>query len=254
MKKLSNRLFFQLALLVGLNLYFFRARSVCVPVLNCHSCPAAVFACPLGVISNFSRLRLFPFLAVGLVGLAAVIAGRLVCGWACPFGLFQDLLGRLRGRRRRWKPPPASALTKYFVLLFLVLLVPLLFPQSRLSFCTVCPAATLQASIPWRLMGVAGGGHAAFAARLGVLGGVIVLAVAAGRGFCRLLCPLGALLSLFNRFSFFRMRRAGPCNRCGACARRCPVDIDPVADMNRAECIRCLECTRRSCLRFGLSR
>lgn len=248
MKKTDRRLVFQLGALAFLNMYFIRARHVCVPVLNCHSCPAAVFACPVGTLVSFSRLRIFPFFAIGTIGFAAAVAGRLFCGWACPFGLLQDGMNRLRVRRIRL--PRAAALTRYAVLALGVVMIPFLFPEA-LSFCSFCPAGTLQASIPWRLAGYRAAAGTGFALRLGALAAVLALALFVKRGFCRLLCPLGALLSLFNPVSLLRMRLSGKCRQCGACARVCPVEIDPVKDINSPECVRCLDCTRRGCLEFG---
>ena len=72
-------------------------KAVCVPVLNCYSCPGALGACPIGSLQAAvgGRQRHFPFYVLGLMMLFGVVLGRAVCGLLCPFGLVQDLLGRI---------------------------------------------------------------------------------------------------------------------------------------------------------------
>ena len=69
------------------------SKQLCVPGLNCYSCPGAVGACPLGALQGaFSAHRRTLFYVGGILLLYGVLFGRMVCGWFCPFGLIQDLL------------------------------------------------------------------------------------------------------------------------------------------------------------------
>ena len=69
---------------------------------------------------------------------------------------------------------------------------------------------------------------------------IIVAATFISRVFCRFLCPLGAVYSLFSRIALFGVRvDSTRCTDCGACLRVCPVDIKQVGDR---ECIQCGEC------------
>ena len=133
------------------------AKAVCVPVLNCYSCPGALGACPIGSLqaSVGGLKRQFPFYVLGLLMLFGVVLGRAVCGLLCPFGLVQDLLHRIPGPR--WEVPrrldrPARHL-KYGVLLVLVILLPA-FAVTKTGvtppyFCKyLCPAGTLEGGIP----------------------------------------------------------------------------------------------------------
>lgn len=81
-------------------------KSVCVPVLNCYSCPGALGACPIGSLqSTLAGTALkFPFYVVGLLLLFALCLGRVICGWLCPFGLVQDLLYKLPSPKLRKTP------------------------------------------------------------------------------------------------------------------------------------------------------
>ncbi|MDD6061644.1 MAG: 4Fe-4S binding protein, partial [Oscillospiraceae bacterium] len=73
------------------------AKSVCVPGLNCYSCPGAVGACPIGSLQNFLSAKKFrfPYYVVGLLIFFGVLLGRAVCGFLCPFGFLQDLLHKI---------------------------------------------------------------------------------------------------------------------------------------------------------------
>jgi hypothetical protein len=82
-------------LLVWLDPLMLRLHNVCGPVFHCYSCPLATFACPIGVLANFSALHVFPFVAVGLLMVVGALIGSMLCGYACPFGLLQDLAGKV---------------------------------------------------------------------------------------------------------------------------------------------------------------
>ena len=70
------------------------AKSVCVPGLNCYSCPGAVGACPVGSLQTYlSGLKFkVPYYVVGILIFVGALIGRAVCGFLCPFGFLQDLL------------------------------------------------------------------------------------------------------------------------------------------------------------------
>ena len=53
-------------LFVWLDPLMLRLHTVCSPVFHCYSCPLALFACPIGVLANFSALHVFPFIAIGV--------------------------------------------------------------------------------------------------------------------------------------------------------------------------------------------
>jgi polyferredoxin len=251
LNKFKSRVASQIAGLVVLNGYFLRLHSICVPAFNCHSCPVAVFACPIGILVNFSSLRIFPFITVGILGLVGIIGGRWVCGWICPFGLLQDGLYKIPTK----KITISSKLVyiKYIVLIGLVLAVPFFFIDSRLVFCRLCPAGTLESAIPWKIMGRSSGDNFGFFLRMSVLIGVLVLMITVNRGFCRILCPLGAIFAIFNRISLFRIRLIKQdLNNDELSSKDCPVDIDPVKQINSPECILCLECTSKKHLKLGI--
>lgn len=227
------------------------AKWLCLPVLNCHSCQLAWFACPIGVLVHYAGLHVFPFLAVGTVLLLGVLGGRILCGWVCPFGFLQDLLHKLPGPKFRL--PAWTSWIKYAVLVVTVLLLPFILGAATLaSFCRFCPASALQVTAP-RLVG---SGAAALSAmtvvKLAVLVLVLLAATMSSRAFCRVLCPIGAMLAPFNYLSLWKIRPPTEhCRQCAACREACPEGGRPgdriaagVAPNRALDCIVCHECQK----------
>ena len=103
-------------------------KALCVPGLNCYSCPGAVGGCPIGALqSSLSGfIPRIPFYVLGFIALFGVLFGRVVCGYLCPFGLLQDLLDCVPCRKIR-KSKITRRLTKVkYAFLGLVFLGPLM--------------------------------------------------------------------------------------------------------------------------------
>jgi polyferredoxin len=63
------------------------------------------------------------------------------------------------------------------------------------------------------------------------------------RFFCRVLCPLGALLGVFSRFALWRIDRDPVrCTDCDLCLKSCEGASDPHKDLRKSECFVCLNC------------
>lgn len=76
-----------------------------------------------------------------------------------------------------------------------------------------------------------------------VLGVTIFASIIIYRPFCKYICPLGAVYSVFNPISVFRYQvDKDKCIDCGACARACKMNVNPVENANSTECIRCGAC------------
>ena len=215
-------------------------KNFCAPGLNCWSCPAAALSCPIGALQAGS------FYAAGFIILTGLIFGRAVCGFLCPFGLLQELLNKIPSSKIFL--PPRLAYVKYFLLIIFVLLLPFATKLGEPTFCEyICPAGTLEAGLPLtatheEFRGLFGN---LFALKISVLIAVIFLCVVVHRFFCRVMCPLGAIYGLLNKYSFYQLNCAAEkCIGCGRCRKICPLDLDPTKDFASAECIRCGHCKK----------
>jgi polyferredoxin len=233
-------------LLAWLDPLALRFHHVCAPVFHCYACPLATFACPIGVVANFAALHIFPFVALGILVLLGAIFGGFICGWACPFGLLQDLAAKVS--TPRIKLPDQVTYLRYFVLIGLVVLIPFYYGEGHpLFFCSVCPAGALEAAVP-NIITQAGGGEQINwpnPIRLIILVLFLIAIFFIYRPWCRLLCPLGAVFGLFNRIAVFFLKfNPQTCTECGVCRDKCNLGILPDRQANDSSCIRCLECNK----------
>ena len=235
-------------------IYKGKLKNLCVPGLNCYSCPGAAGTCPIGamqaVIGNWNFK--FAFYAAGFLVFVGALMGRFVCGWLCPFGLIQDLLYKIPFPRklRTFKGDRLLRKLKYVVLLFFVILLPMflvdVLGQGAPYFCKlICPVGTLEGGIPLVLLNKSMHGALGwlYAWKNVLLLFTVFLSILIYRPFCKYICPLGAVYSVFNPISVFRYRiDKEKCTGCGACARVCKMQVDPAKNVNHAECIRCGAC------------
>ena len=105
-------------------LYQGGGKAVCVPGLNCYSCPGAAGACPIGAfqaVVGSSKFR-FSYYITGILILLGVLLGRFICGFLCPFGWFQELLHKIPSPKLSTKRLKPLRYVKYAVLLIMVVL------------------------------------------------------------------------------------------------------------------------------------
>lgn len=237
-------------------IYKGKLKNVCVPGLNCYSCPGALGACPIGAmqaVGGSTRYGISMYV-LGFLVFVGIMLGRFVCGWFCPFGWIQELLHKIPGRKIK-VPQKVNAVLKwlkYAILLIFVILLPILtvdqFGLATPYFCKyICPAGTLEGGIPLLLMNqsLRSALGFLFTWKVGILVAVIAASILIFRPFCRYLCPLGAFYSLFNPVSFYRYKvDQSKCTKCGKCARTCKMDICTYQTPNALECIRCSECIK----------
>lgn len=238
----------------------------------------------LGVSQWMLYNLVFPWIPFAMVVLFAVLSGRLLCGWACPFGFIQDLVSYVKAEKSRVSPKTNREMckVKYFILGFTFLISGALAVSSltgagvsyryalgvfaEAPFTALSPSDTLFAATPRFILKVKYLtpmpveayenpmvevilSHQLLWVRLFIASSVILLAIYIPRGWCRYLCPQGALLALMSRFSFLGLRR-DPVKciraRCHACMDVCPMGIRildlPWEKFSDPECIYCLRC------------
>lgn len=242
-------------LLAG-RLYQGNLKKVCVPGLNCTSCPAAVASCPLGALQaviGSPRFSVSLYLAGFLLAVGAAL-GRFVCGFLCPFGLIQEAIYKIPFFRKcnKFHFDKQLRYLKYAVLAVLVLLLPA-FANNVIGYASpyfcklVCPAGTLEAGIPLMLANPVYQDAAGllFGWKLFLLAAVLAASLVVYRPFCKYLCPLGAVYAMANPIAMYRLHlNEHTCTQCGACTRVCKMGVKPFVSPNHPECVRCGDCVR----------
>ena len=114
-------------------LYRGAGKTVCVPGLNCYSCPGAAGACPIGsfqAVVGSSKFS-FSYYITGILILLGVLLGRFICGFLCPFGWFQELLHKIPTKKLSTKRLKPLTYLKYVILVVMVFLLPVPAGRSR---------------------------------------------------------------------------------------------------------------------------
>lgn len=233
-------------------IYQGKGKSVCVPGLNCYSCPAASGACPIGsfqAVVGSSKFG-FSYYITGFLILLGVLLGRFICGFLCPFGWLQELLHKIPSKKLSTKKLKPLTYLKYIILLLAVVLLPALavndVGMGDPFFCKyICPQGVLEGAIPLSLVneGIRAALGTLFVQKLFILIAVVALSILFYRPFCKWICPLGAFYALLNKISLLEIKMdEQKCVSCGKCAASCKMDVDVRKTPNHAECIRCGKC------------
>lgn len=259
-KDFWNRRLIQILTLIGTNSYFqgfmnktiFKgsSKALCVPFMNCYSCPGARFSCPIGALQAVygKRKKYFSFYVLGIILLFGIFLGRFICGFLCPFGFVQDMLDKLS--KKNYRVPKILKMIKYLVLILFVIILPMFFVNSfgmgDPYFCKlICPVGTLEGGIVLVLLkkGLRGAIGFLFYYKLSILIVLLILSAIIYRPFCKVLCPLGAIYGLLNKVSFMKLKiNDDLCVSCMKCSKVCKMDVNPLLTPNHSECIRCGEC------------
>lgn len=220
--------------------------------------------------------------AIGIVVLT-LFFGRLFCGFICPLGTIHHLMSfvrpALKGQtmvRANQKRPDHKF--KYFILILLLLaailglnftgmLDPIAFLFRSLSLAIFPGLGTgikevfdLMAQSDIKILNyisygaeiivspVFGYGYEAFKSAW-LIGSIFLIILFLNRirprFWCRTLCPLGALLGVFSRFSILKMEKySEKCTQCQLCTQTCQGAASPIPGLEwePTECMLCFNC------------
>ena len=224
-------------------LYQGNLKNLCFPGLNCYSCPLARFSCPMGIYQHFIGAKTIPYYVLGFIGIIGVSFGRIICGWVCPFGFFQELLNKIK--TYKFRVSPRHTYSKYIMLFGVATIIT--FITGDPWFCRLCPAGGLEAGIPQLVLEPAlrafAGGF--FYIKYSIVIFVVTASVFIKRPFCRFGCALGALFGLFNKFTLFQIKvDKNKCTECYICQNVCPMDVEIFNHPDSLDCIRCGRCIK----------
>ncbi len=200
------------------------------------------FTDPLAFLGNWSRSKKIHgplFLAALIPILAALLLGKVFCGWICPMGLLFELNGRLRRFLKNMGLPlldlKMPAVVKFFVL-GIGLVTGLMFGAHFLFI--IYPPKVFSGEIYLSITRSTFTFGAVFLLSL-----IFLELLLAPRIWCRSLCPGGALYTLLSWFRFLRIRNdRRRCTDCGICDRACPYEIQPSKGNLSSECDHCGVC------------
>jgi polyferredoxin len=225
-------------------------------------------------------------LTIGIMILICIIVGKALCAWACPIGLFQDVITRIReGLRLKTKEFSLRSHNKLvgvkYAVLFLVIvsaasigisvffdnMVANLyishFPEGTSQvapYCQFCPTPVVYYISNTLFMGAPPDiSNPVNFAMMSMFIFFFIGAIIIPRFWCRYFCPLGALSSVFNKTSVFSIQKdQSKCTKCNYCVNSCPTRVQKIRDEDKdnnvtdLNCDFCLECIE-SCPEKALS-
>lgn len=216
---------------------------------------AAVDAyCPFGAVESaltyiftgtmLSRIQLSTFLIFGALVITVLISNKGFCSWICPFGSFQEWIGKLA---KKLKIPQIKVNKKldsylrYLKYIILIAIIYFIFKLVTLAFRTYDPFITLFHFGEGLFYEYEAEKIFAYI----VLGVVILGSLFIERFWCKYACPLGAKLNIISLISPMKIKRdENKCVNCSACNRNCPMNVEimRVKSIKDPECINCLTC------------
>jgi ferredoxin-type protein NapH len=256
-----------------------------VPALECFSMPYKTTLCVFGILQrnlsfDWAVIPVIPLASIAMILLFGALVGRALCGWACPLGFSQDVVSsvfrfiKVQQRELSQKLHFMLSSIKYIILFITLAIVSSVGIAHLLNvtlgknysfswgicgkapYCIICPVPVLFVTLPSLVLSVFYGSPLpelpiTFYIALFALVIFLVVSVTTKRSWCRYVCPLGAMMGLFNRFSLLHIKKKP--NMCTTfcrghekeCSKKCPMGVQVSRTQNpssTADCIMCYEC------------
>ena len=201
---------------------------------------------------------------LAIVLITGVVCKRAFCGWACPLGLAGEYLYALRKRfiTQEYLPPAwldwPLRMVKYLLLAAFLYIIVGMPPPALPNYLdgNYHKIADLKMALFFITPGLI---------TLACFIFILLLAAWRRQGFCRYLCPYGAILGLLSFASPLKIRRdkqhcliEAKGMKCDKCTRACPANIivhtkATVRSDECQACMRCIDaCPKKQALGFGL--
>lgn len=226
----------------------------------------------LGDIQFIPAVLALNAVVIAALVLLTLVCGRIYCSVICPLGVMQDLVSWIHGKKKknRFTYSPAKSWLRYAMLAVMVAafvagagsLVALLEPYSNYGRFVI---NLFQPLYMWGNNGLAAiaehyNSYAFYsvdvwmkslptfivAVVMFIL--VVVLAWRGGRTYCNTLCPVGTILGVLARFSWFKVRfDEDKCRNCGLCTKNCKAScIDFKSHkVDYSRCVACGNCLEK---------
>ncbi len=212
-----------------------------------------------------------------IVIIATIILGRVFCGWICPLGTFNNIVGALK-KRRPDKIRTNWYRVKYYILISLIVsslftlqLAGIMDPISLLirslsisiyplfNYAMRAVFDTIYDLHPRGIVDVSESIYSVLKSSVfsfkqpffnqGLFIGLVFFIILGlnlieRRFWCRHLCPLGALLGILSRYALLKRSVTEGCNECGMCAFVCQGSAvtDKKEEWKISECMYCWNC------------
>jgi polyferredoxin len=231
---------------------------------------------PLVLISTLiSSGFVYRALGWGLFIIAiTLLFGRVFCNWICPYGTLHQFTGWLFNLLTMKNKIDSNRYREHYAFKYIILIAFLVMAAlGTLQIGLLDPICLMYRSVATALSPLWDSGIHLIAPLLSALGlerlvpqllfapgvsdrifvgsywisvmllGLVSMNLFVPRFFCRVLCPLGALLGVLSRKALFRINRdVSKCTDCNLCLSRCEGAADPQAALRQSECFSCMNC------------
>lgn len=205
--------------------------------MGLHPSPVCAMTRPFQFVDMGRSIPIIFWIVMGFIALFSIVGNKLFCGWVCPLGALQELVGRIKLHKKtkkamKLKKTLPFRVTNTIRILIFVAFIPVVFATTTSIYDYYNPFETFH----WGFE---------LSATI-ILLTTLVAALFFFRPFCYLICPIGLLTWVLEHISLVRIRlNTTECDHCDACLKltNCPA-VGPVLEgkKSRPDCHACGEC------------